>query len=89
MIGFSRDTSEKLAKCRAKHDLKCYLDADHDTEISEQSGVCVEKSVYCRTYMSIQRANFVFDANGKVAAVWPKVKGDGHAAKVLAFAQTM
>ena len=49
----------------------------------------VEKSMYGQTYMGIQRATFVIDAIGKVAAVWPKVKVDGHAAEVLAFIQTM
>ena len=45
--------------------------------------------MYGRTYMGIQRATFVIDANGKIAAVWPKVKVDGHAAEVLAFVKTI
>jgi len=57
--------------------------------ICEQFGVWVEKSMYGRAYMGIQRATFVIDATGKIAAVWPKVKVDGHAAEVLAFVQTM
>ena len=45
--------------------------------------------MYGRTYMGIQRATFVIDSTGKIAAVWPKVKVDGHAAEVLAFVQTI
>ena len=89
VIGISKDTPQKQAKFRAKYDLKCHLGADHDTDICEQFGVWVEKSMYGRSYMGIQRATFVIDANGKVAAVWPKVKVDGHASEVLAFVQTI
>ena len=81
VIGISKDTPQKQAKFRAKYDLKCHLGADHDTDMCEQFGVWVEKSMYGKTYMGIQRATFVIDATGKVAAVWPKVKVDGHAAK--------
>ena len=89
VIGISKDTPQKQAKFRAKHNLTCLLGADHETDICEQFGVWVEKSMYGRTYMGIQRATFVIDATGKIAAVWPKVKVDGHAAEVLAFVQTM
>ena len=89
VIGISKDTPQKHAKFRAKYNLKCHLGSDHDTDICEHFGVWVEKSMYGRTYMGIQRATFVIDATGKIAAVWPKVKVDGHAAEVLAFVQTM
>ena len=89
VIGISKDTPQKQAKFRAKYDLTCHLGADHDTDICEQFGVWVEKSMYGRTYMGIQRATFIIDANGKIAAVWPKVKVDGHAAEVLAFVKTI
>ena len=89
VIGISKDTPQQQAKFRAKYDLKCHLGADHDTDICEQFGVWVRKSMYGRVYMGVQRATFVIDANGKVAAVWPKVKVDGHAAEVLTFVQTM
>ena len=89
VIGISKDTPQKQAKFRAKYDLKCHLGADHDTDTCEQFGVWVEKSMYGRTYMGIQRATFVIDAKGKIAAVWPKVKVDGHAAEVLAFVKTI
>ncbi len=89
VIGISKDTPQKQAKFRAKYDLKCHLGADHDTDVCEQFGVWVEKSMYGRTYMGIQRATFVIDATGKITAAWPKVKVDGHAAEVLAFIQAM
>ena len=89
VIGISKDTSQKQAKFRAKYNLKCHLGADHDTDICEQFGVWVEKSMYGRNYMGIQRATFVIDATGKIAAVWPKVNVDGHAAEVLAFIRTI
>ncbi len=89
VIGVSKDTPQKQAKFRTKYGLKCHLGADHDTDISELFGVWVEKSMYGRTYMGMQRATFVIDANGKIAAVWPKVKVDGHAAEVLAFVRNM
>ena len=89
VIGISKDTPQKQAKFRAKYDLQCHLGADHDTDICEQFGVLVEKSMYGRAYMGIQRATFIIDASGKIAAVWPKVKVDGHAAEVLAFVKTI
>ena len=89
VIGISKDTPQKQAKFRAKYNLRCYLGADYNTDICEQFGVWVEKSMYGKVYMGIQRATFVIDATGKVAAVWPKVKVDGHAAEVLEFVQTI
>ena len=89
MIGVSKDTPQKQAKFRKKYDLKCHLGADHDTDLCEQFGVWVEKSMYGRNYMGIQRSTFIISATGRVAAVWPKVKVDNHAAEVLAFVQTM
>ena len=89
VIGISKDTPRKQAKFRSKYDLRCHLGADFNTDICEQFGVWVEKSMYGKTYMGIQRATFVIDATGRVAAVWPKVKVDGHAAEVLSFVQTI
>ena len=85
MIGISKDTPAKQAKFRAKHGLTCLLGADDTTDICEQFGVWVEKSMYGKAYMGIQRATFVIDEHGMIAAVWPKVKVPGHAEEVLAF----
>ena len=89
VIGISKDTPQKQAKFRAKYDLRCHLGADFNTDICEQFGVWVEKSMYGKTYLGVQRATFVIDATGRVAAVWPKVKVNGHATEVLSFVQTI
>ena len=83
VIGISKDSVAKQAKFRAKHDLKTLLGSDEDTKVCEQFGVWMEKSMYGKTYMGIQRATFVIDRQGKIAAVWPKVKVAGHAEEVL------
>ena len=85
VIGISKDTPAKQAKFRVKHGLTCLLGADNATNICEQFGVWVEKSMYGKTYMGIQRASFVIDEQGMIAAVWPMVKMPGHAEEVLAF----
>ena len=69
VIGISKDTPQKQAKFRAKYDLKCHLGTDHDTDVCEQFGVWVEKSMYGRTYMGIQRTTLVINTGGRVAAV--------------------
>ncbi len=84
VIGISKDTAAKQAKFRAKHSLTCLLGADDGTDVCEQFGVWLEKSMYGKSYMGIQRATFVIDESGSIAAVWPKVKVPGHAEEVLA-----
>jgi len=84
VIGISKDTAAKQAKFRAKHGLTCLLGADDGTDVCEQFGVWLEKSMYGKSYMGIQRATFVIDESGSIAAVWPKVKVPGHAEEVLA-----
>ena len=83
VIGVSKDKPAKQAKFRAKYGLTCLLGADHETSFCEEFGVFVEKSMYGKTYMGIQRATFVIDSDGKIAAIWPKVKVASHAADVL------
>ena len=83
VIGISKDTAAKQAKFRSKHGLTCALGADNETGICEQFGVWMEKSMYGKTYMGIQRATFLIGIDGKIAAVWPKVKVAGHAEEVL------
>ena len=83
VIGVSKDKPAKLVKFRAKYDLTCLLGADHETSFCEEFGVFGEKSMYGKTYMGIQRASFIIDSDGKIAATWPKVKVAGHAADVL------
>ena len=83
VIGVSKDKPAKQAKFRAKYGLTCLLGADHETSFCEEFGVLGEKSMYGKTYMGIQRASFIIDGDGKIAATWPRVKVAGHAADVL------
>lgn len=89
VIGISKDTPAKQAKFREKYGLTCLLGADHESDVCEQFGVWVEKSMYGKKYMGIQRASFLVDASGNVAEVWPKVKVDGHATAVLEAARAL
>ncbi|MBT6414793.1 peroxiredoxin [Candidatus Puniceispirillum sp.] len=89
VIGISKDTPAKQAKFREKYGLTCLLGADHESDVCEQFGVWVEKSMYGKKYMGIQRASFLIDASGNVAEVWPKVKVDGHATAVLEAARAL
>ena len=83
VIGISKDTPEKQAKFRAKHSLECILGADNGTDICEQFGVWVEKSMYGKSYMGIERSSFLIDPEGKITKIWRKVKVPGHAEDVL------
>lgn len=83
VAGISKDTVARHDKFRDKYDLKVTLISDEDISICEQYGVWVEKSLYGRRYMGIERATFLIDAKGKVRAVWHKVKVAGHSDVVL------
>ena len=89
VIGISKDTAAKQAKFRAKHGLSCELGSDDETDICEQFGVWVEKSMYGKSYMGIQRATFLIDASGTIVETWPKVKVPGHAEAVLGRVQSL
>jgi thioredoxin-dependent peroxiredoxin len=89
VIGVSKDPVKKLDKFKAKYDLKVTLASDEETGVTEAYGVWVEKSMYGKTYMGIERATFLIDAAGIVRRVWRKVSVKGHAADVLAAAQAM
>jgi thioredoxin-dependent peroxiredoxin len=83
VIGVSRDPVKALDRFKAKHDLKVILGSDEEGGVTEAFGVWVEKSMYGRTYMGIERSTFLIDAGGTVRHVWPKVKVKGHAEEVL------
>ena len=89
VVGVSRDSVAAHAKFRAKHDLKVALGADTDGAVTEAYGVWVEKAMYGKTYMGIERATFLIGRDGHIAQVWHKVKVAGHAAQVLAAAQAL
>jgi len=84
VVGVSRDPVRKLARFREKHGLKVILGSDEAGSVTEAWGVWVEKAMYGRTYMGIERATFVISPDGLVAHAWRKVKVKGHAAEVLA-----
>ena len=76
-------------KFKEKHGLKVDLGADESGKVTEDYGVWVEKSMYGRKYMGIDRATFLIDADGKVAKIWRKVKVPGHVDEVLEAAKSL
>ena len=89
VIGISKDNIKKQAKFREKYNLSCELGADFENNVCEQFGVWVEKSMYGRKYMGIQRATFLSNEKGIITNVWEKVKVPGHADAVLAAVEKM
>jgi peroxiredoxin Q/BCP len=83
VIGISKDNPKKQLKFREKYNLTCKLGADFENNICEQFGVWVEKSMYGKKYMGIQRATFLSNSSGIITNIWPKVKVPGHAEEVL------
>ncbi len=84
VIGVSRDTAAKHGKFRKKYGLTVLLGADEDGAVTEAYGVWVEKTLYGRQYMGIERATFLIGPDGVIRHVWRKVKVAGHAEAVLA-----
>ncbi len=89
VIGVSKDSVAAHAKFRAKHNLGIDLAADPEGRVVEAYGAWVEKSMYGKKYMGIDRATFLIDRDGKIAEVWRKVKVPGHAEAVLKAAQAL
>ena len=89
VAGVSPDSVESHAKFRRKYDLAIMLGADADKAVANAYGVWVEKSMYGRKYMGVERATFLIDKTGRIAKIWRKVKVPGHAAEVLAAAQAL
>ncbi len=83
VVGVSRDTAAKHDKFAAKYDLKVPLVSDADGAISDAFGTWVEKKLYGREYMGLERATFLIGEDGTVKKVWRKVKVAGHAEAVL------
>ncbi len=84
VIGVSRDRPARHDKFIEKHGLKLILASDEDGEMLDRYGVWVEKKLYGRTYMGIERATFLIDSGGVIRKIWHKVKVKGHAEDVLA-----
>jgi peroxiredoxin Q/BCP len=84
IVGVSKDTVAAHDKFKTKHKLGIVLGSDVDGTVVEAYGCWVEKSLYGRKYMGIERATFLIDAKGKISRIWRKVKVQGHAEEVLA-----
>jgi peroxiredoxin Q/BCP len=89
IVGVSRDSVASHDAFKQKFDLPFPLASDQDGKVCRAYGVWVEKSMYGRKYMGIERATFLIDANGVVRKMWRKVKVPGHAAEVLKAAASL
>lgn len=87
VIGVSRDPMKALEKFAAKYSLTFPLASDETGAVTEAYGVWVEKSMYGKKYMGIERATFLIGADGRIARIWRKVSVPGHAAAVLKAAE--
>ena len=89
VIGLSKDSVKAHDKFCKKHGLGVILASDEGGNTCEDYGVWVEKSMYGKTYMGIERTTVLIDGEGRVARIWPKVSVKGHADEVLAAAQAL
>ncbi len=89
VVGVSRDSVARHDKFKAKYDLNFPLVSDEEGSLCEAYGVWVEKSMYGRKYMGIERSTFLIDGAGRIARVWRKVKVPGHVDEVLAAVKTL
>ncbi len=89
VIGVSKDKMKPIEKFAEKYRLAFPLASDAETHVAEDYGAWVEKSMYGKKYMGMERSTFLIDKDGIVARVWPKVKVDGHAAEVMQAARAL
>jgi peroxiredoxin len=89
VIGVSKDSLESHRKFRTKHKLKIALGSDPDIAMAKSWGVWVQKTLYGRTYMGMERATFLVDDTGVIRQAWHKVKVPGHVDAVLAAAKAL
>ena len=89
VVGISKDSVASHDKFKAKHNLAVTLASDEDKSLCEAFGVWVEKNMYGRKYMGVERSTFLIDGKGKVANVWRKVRVKGHAEAVLEAAKSL
>ena len=83
VIGISPDSITSHQKFKAKHSFSVVLGSDENRSVIEHYGVWVEKSMYGRTYMGVERTTFLIDAQGRIAQIWRKVRVKDHIKKVL------
>jgi peroxiredoxin Q/BCP len=89
IVGVSRDEMKKHDKFIAKYDLKVPLASDSDGAISDAFGTWVQKSMYGRKYMGMERSTFLIDATGRIVKEWRKVKVPGHVDEVLSAVRAL
>ena len=89
VLGVSRDSLASHEKFRKKHKLKIALGSDPETKMADAYGVWIEKSLYGRKYMGMERATFLVNAKGVIEQAWHKVKVPGHVEAVLAAAKSL
>ncbi|HYE42433.1 MAG TPA: peroxiredoxin, partial [Caulobacteraceae bacterium] len=89
VIGVSKDTAAKHGKFRAKHGLTVELGSDAESDVIERYGAWVEKSLYGRQYMGIDRSTFLIDGEGVIRRIWRKVRVPGHVEAVLEAARAL
>lgn len=89
VVGVSKDSPEKHQKFTDKYDLAITLGSDEEGKTIERYGVWVEKNMYGKKMMGIERATFLVDSKGVIRQIWRKVKAPGHAAAVLTAAKSL
>ncbi len=89
VLGVSKDSPAKHAKFIDKYGLKLRLATDESGAVCEAFGVWIEKSMYGRKYMGIDRATFLINRDGTISRIWRKVKVAGHAQEVLSAARAL
>jgi peroxiredoxin Q/BCP len=89
VVGVSKDSVARHDKFKAKHKLNFPLVSDEDGKICEKYGTWIEKSLYGRKYMGIDRATFLIDKDGKVTKIWRKVRVPGHVEEVAEALKAM
>jgi len=89
IIGISKDTVEKHDKFIIKHNLKVILGSDISGEICDNFGVWIEKSMYGKKYMGIERSTFLISKNNKIHKIWRKVRVKGHVDEVISASKSL
>ncbi|WDM84961.1 peroxiredoxin [Ehrlichia sp. JZT12] len=83
VIGVSKDNEKSHENFKKKHDISFELISDENSELSKQYGTWVEKNMFGKSYMGIDRSTFLIDKNGKIRKIWRNVKVSGHVNNVL------
>jgi peroxiredoxin Q/BCP len=89
VLGVSKDSVARHDKFVAKHGLGIALLSDEESDVCERYGTWVEKSMYGKKYMGIERSTFLIDGDGRIARAWRKVKVPGHVEEVLAATEAL